>query len=180
MGVLGGLMGALFNNINKKMTLFRTSRYQGNNYKRFLELMLITAAFASISFILPIMWIKCTTLPIDTGNWTPQEYQLLGKLVQFNCPNNQYNELASLYFVGQDTAMQQLYHFKEINGISYPTFGTGCLFLFFIPYFLFAAITSGTFCPAGLFVPTLLAGDFDSISFVLFCFVDCFNLSVYF
>jgi CBS domain-containing protein len=54
--------------------------------------------------------------------------------------------------------MQQLYHFKEINGTSYPTFGTGCLFLFFCPYFLFAAITSGTFAPAGLFVPTLLSG----------------------
>lgn len=158
MGVLGGLMGALFNNINKRMTIFRMERYKNNNYKRVLELLFITFAFAIISFVLPLAWIKCTPLPTDTGNWTPQEFQLLNKLVQFNCPSNQYNELASLYFVGADTAMQQLYHFKELNGTSYPTFGTGCLFLFFIPYFLFAAVTSGTFAPAGLFVPTLLAG----------------------
>lgn len=158
MGVMGGLMGALFNHINKRMTIFRNNKYKDNNYKRFLELMMITGAFSVISFVLPLMWIQCTALPTDTGNWTPQEFQLLNKLVQFNCPNNQYNELASLYFVGADTAMQQLYHFKEINGTSYPTFGTGCLFLFFCPYFLFAAITSGTFAPAGLFVPTLLAG----------------------
>ena len=32
------------------------------------------------------------------------------------------------------------------------------MLLFFIPYFLLAAITSGTFAPAGLFIPTLLAG----------------------
>lgn len=158
MGVMGGLMGALFNHINKRMTIFRINKYKDNNYKRFLELLMITGAFSVISFVLPLMWIQCTALPTDTGNWTPQEFQLLNKLVQFNCPNNQYNELASLYFVGADTAMQQLYHFKEINGTSYPTFGTGCLFLFFCPYFLFAAITSGTFAPAGLFVPTLLAG----------------------
>ena len=158
MGVLGGLMGSLFNHINKKVTIFRMEKYENNNYKRFVELLLITLAFATISFVLPLAWIQCTDLPTDTGNWTPQEFQLLNKLVQFNCPNNQYNELASLYFVGADTAMQQLYHFKEINGTSYPTFGTGCLFLFFIPYFLFAAVTSGTFAPAGLFVPTLLAG----------------------
>ena len=158
MGVMGGLIGALFNHINKKVTLFRIHRYKDNNYKRFLELLLITGAFAVISFLLPLMWIQCTPLPTDTGNWTPQEFQLLNKLVQFTCPNNQYNELASLYFVGADTAMQQLYHFKEINGTSYPTFGTGCLFLFFCPYFLFAAVTSGTFAPAGLFVPTLLSG----------------------
>ena len=158
MGVMGGLMGALFNHINKKMTIFRMTKYKDNNYKRFLELLMITLAFAVISFVLPLAWIKCTALPTDTGNWTPQEFQLLNKLVQFNCPNNQYNELASLYFVGADTAMQQLYHFKEIDGTSYPTFSTGCLFLFFIPYFLFAAVTSGTLAPAGLFVPTLLAG----------------------
>eukprot|EP00596_Hydrurales_sp_CCMP1899_P000306 CAMPEP_0119044320 /NCGR_PEP_ID=MMETSP1177-20130426/30604_1 /TAXON_ID=2985 /ORGANISM="Ochromonas sp, Strain CCMP1899" /LENGTH=923 /DNA_ID=CAMNT_0007014267 /DNA_START=18 /DNA_END=2789 /DNA_ORIENTATION=- len=158
MGVFGGLMGALFNHINKRMTQFRINRYKGNNSKRFLELMLITGGFATISFLLPLMWLQCTDLPVDTGNWTPQEYSLLGKLVQFTCPANQYNELASLYFVSADTSVQQLYHFKEINGTSYPTFGTGCLFLFFIPYFLFAAITSGTLCPAGLFVPTLLAG----------------------
>lgn len=158
MGVMGGLMGALFNYINKRMTLFRNNRYKENNYKRFLELLVITGAFAVISFLLPLMWIQCTPLPTDTGNWTTQQFQLLNKLVQFTCPNDQYNELASLYFVGADTAMQQLYHFKEINGTSYPTFGTGCLFLFFCPYFIFAAITSGTFAPAGLFVPTLLAG----------------------
>ena len=151
-------MGALFNYINKRMTAFRMIRYKEDNYRRLVELLCITFAFALISFLLPLAWMKCTPLPTDTGNWTAQEFQLLNKLVQFNCPNNQYNELASLYFVGADTAMQQLYHFKEINGTSYPTFTTGCLFLFFIPYFLFAAITSGTFAPAGLFVPTLLSG----------------------
>lgn len=30
--------------------------------------------------------------------------------------------------------------------------------MFFIPYFFVAAATSGTFCPAGLFIPTLFAG----------------------
>lgn len=54
--------------------------------------------------------------------------------------------------------MQQLYHFKEVGGTTYTTFQTGALLLFFIPYFFMAAITSGTLCPAGLFVPTLLAG----------------------
>jgi CBS domain-containing protein len=60
--------------------------------------------------------------------------------------------------VQSDTAMQQLYHFKEVGGTNYATFDTGALLLFFIPYFLLASVTSGTFCPAGLFVPTLLSG----------------------
>ena len=109
-------------------------------------------------FVLPVLWSTCTPLPTDTASWTPQEFTLLGELVQFNCPENHYNQLASLYFVSADTAMQQLYHYREVDGTSYVTFSTGCLFLFFIPYFLFAAITAGTLAPAGLFVPTLLAG----------------------
>lgn len=52
--------------------------------------------------------------------------------------------------------MQQLFHYAEST--SYVTFSTTGLALFFVPYFLMAAITSGTFCPAGLFVPTLLSG----------------------
>jgi chloride channel 7 len=54
--------------------------------------------------------------------------------------------------------MQQLYHYKEVDGTTYTTFQTGALLMFFIPYYLVAAITSGALCPAGLFVPTLLAG----------------------
>jgi chloride channel 7 len=54
--------------------------------------------------------------------------------------------------------MQQLYHFRESGDTNYATFDTGALLFFFIPYFFVAAITSGIYCPAGLFVPTLLAG----------------------
>lgn len=61
-------------------------------------------------------------LPVD---WTAEEQTLLGDLVQFQCNNNQYNQVASLYFTDADTAMQQLFHFKEVNGSSYETFTTG-------------------------------------------------------
>eukprot|EP01039_Chlorochromonas_danica_P017392 gene17392-20734_t len=54
--------------------------------------------------------------------------------------------------------MQQLHHYREVDGTTYKTFETGALLLFFIPYFFMAAITAGSMCPAGLFVPTLTAG----------------------
>jgi chloride channel 7 len=54
--------------------------------------------------------------------------------------------------------MQQLYHYREVDGTTYTTFETGALLLFFVPYYFMAAITAGSLCPAGLFVPTLLAG----------------------
>ena len=54
--------------------------------------------------------------------------------------------------------MRQLFHFRELDGLGLDSFTTGPLILFFVPYFLMAAITSGVLAPAGLFVPTLLAG----------------------
>jgi chloride channel 7 len=158
MGVGGGLMGALFNKINERVSIFR-NKHLDASWKRLAELLLLTTLWTIISFVVPLMWQVCTVIPTETANWTSQEYTLLNSLVQFQCPANHYNEVASLYFVNADTAMQQLFHYKEVDGSDYMTFSTGALLLFLVPYFLMGAVTSGTFCPAGLFVPTLLAGS---------------------
>lgn len=158
LGVMGGIMGAFFNHVNKLWTLWRMKNLGDVKWKRLSELIVLTFLFATICFIIPLMYNGCTPLPTDTASWTAEEQTLLGELVQFQCPANYYNQVASLFFSDSDTSMQQLFHFREVDGNSYQTFQTGPLLLFFIPYFFFAAITSGTFCPAGLFVPTLFSG----------------------
>jgi chloride channel 7 len=157
MGCAGGILGAWFNHINKLATIYRSS-YSHQTWKRMIELIILTLVMAFISFVFPLMWDACTPVPTNTADWTTQELDLLDELVQFNCNDNYYNQVASLYFTPADTAMQQLYHYREVDGTTYTTFQTGALLMFFIPYYLMAAITSGSLCPAGLFVPTLLAG----------------------
>jgi len=158
---LGGVIGAFFNYLNKKMTIFRTRYVNMSLVRRFLELIIISGTFAAISIIFPLMATgTCTSIPKQVATMTAQEQLLLPQLVQLNCPNGFYNQLASLYLVDADTAMQQLFHFQEggASPTNYVTFDTAALLGFFIPYFLIAAVTSGCLCPAGLFVPTLLAG----------------------
>lgn len=157
MGAAGGVMGAYFNYINMNVTKYRT-KYIVESWKRMVELVLITLVMCLLSFLLPLMWSYCTPVPTNTADWTSQELDLLDDLVQFQCDDNHYNQVASLYFTSSDIAMQQLYHFREYDGTTYTTFDTGALLLFFVPYFFMAAITGGSMCPAGLFVPTLLAG----------------------
>jgi chloride channel 7 len=157
LGVFGGLLGALFNKINRKVSLFRKAHYD-KLWKKFAELMVITFVWSLISFVLPLCFQMCTKIPAETADFDSQEYDLLNELVQFQCDEGHYNQLASLYFTSAEVAMKQLFHFAEQGDTSYPTFGTGALILFMVPYFIAGAITSGTFCPAGLFVPTLLAG----------------------
>lgn len=158
MGAAGGVMGSYFNHINKVVTLFLMKHVNQTVWKRMVELMLITFVMATITFVLPLIYNQCTPIPLNTADWTTQQVDYLDSLVQFQCEDNYYNQVASLYFAPTGIAMQQLYHFKEVNGsTNYTTFDTGALLIFFIPYFFMAAITAGTLCPAGLFVPTLLA-----------------------
>lgn len=156
-GCMGGVLGALFNHINEQISLYRKKHLNAHKWKRLVELVLITLGMSFISFILPLCWQKCTPIP-DGSNLSVQEQNLLNSLVPFQCEEGEYNALASLYFTSGDMGMRQLFHFREMHGQGHSSFGTGPLILFFIPYFLMAAITSGVLAPAGLFVPTLLSG----------------------
>ena len=84
-GCAGGLLGALFNNINEKVSLYRKKHLNAHKWKRFVELILITLVMSFISFILPMCWQKCTPLPLDYGiestTATVQELRLITKLV---------------------------------------------------------------------------------------------------
>jgi H+/Cl- antiporter ClcA len=158
MGAAGGVLGSLFNHINEQVSIFRIKHVNKFKWKRMAELLLITTLMAFIRFILSVCWVECTPLPVQSSDWTVQEVQMLGKLVPFQCGEGYYNQLSSLFLVSGDTAMRQLFHYREYNGTPYSTFDTGCLVLFVLPYFLVAAVTSGVMAPAGLFVPTLLSG----------------------
>jgi len=158
MGIGGGLLGAFFNLCHMKLSKWRTNYgFVGTNYKRVLEVCFISFLMASFGIIFSLLW-GCTDLPTDTSDWTNYERDLLNELVQLNCNDVQYNQVASLYLVDSATAMQQLFHFKEFDGTTYETFSTGALVLFTLPYFLLATFSPGLLSPVGLFVPTLLSG----------------------
>jgi chloride channel 7 len=157
MGAGGGVMGAFFVHLSHRMAVFRQEHIT-TNWKRAIELLVVTTVMTVIIFVVPLMWATCTAVPTDTADWTDQEVNLLDKLVKYQCSDNQYNQVASLYFVPADVALQQLFHFKESGGTTYTTFDTGALLMFFIPYSAMAVIAAGLIVPSGIFVPSLLAG----------------------
>jgi chloride channel 7 len=158
-GCVGGLLGSLFNYINKKVTEYRMISINFSSLYRMIELLSYVTLMTTISFLLPLFWRKCTEIPSETAEFTSQERDLLNELSSFQCSSGQYNQLASLYFVEPDIALRQLFHYREYDGTDYVTFETIPLLLFFIPYFLMAACVSGVFAPTGLFVPLIIAGS---------------------
>ena len=155
-GAGGGCLGALFNHINLKTTALRMTYVSPHRWKRFVELMALTIIVTLVTFILCCMWQICT--PIPDINYSAQETSLYGDLVRFQCDSGYYNEVASLFLTPADVAMQQLFHFREVNGMGHSSFSYGSLILFFTAYFGLAAVTPGILAPSGLFIPTLTAG----------------------
>jgi chloride channel 7 len=160
-GCFGGMIGAVFNAANEHITLWRMRRVNHSKLYRFIEALLVGVLVSTISFLVPLLWGKCTDLPTDMQDWTNQEKKLVESLVPFQCvPGKEYNEVASLIFTEADTAIKQLLHFRE-SGSTFGdtrTFSSGALFMFFVPYIVTAAVTYGIAIPSGLFVPSLLSG----------------------
>lgn len=108
---------------------------------------------------LPYLWGKCTSLPVNMDGWTDEEKQLVTNLQPLYCnEETHYNELASLYLADSDTAIRQLFHFREIGDHSESTFSSAPLFIYFILYICMACLVCNTATPAGMFVPSLLSG----------------------
>lgn len=107
-GCLGGLIGAVFNAANENLTLWRMKRVNHCKKRRVLEVVLISMLVSTVSFVMPLIWNRCTDKPTDMQDWSNQEKNLVDALVQFQCEDGQYNEVASLIFTDADTAIKQL------------------------------------------------------------------------
>lgn len=157
-GCLGGLIGAVFNATNENLTLWRMQRINYSKKRRMMEVICVSLLVSFVSFLMPMIWNRCTEKPADMQDWSNQEKNLVDALVPFQCEDGQYNEVASLIFTDADTAIKQLFHFREAGVDDASTFSSAALFLFFVPYISLATIVYGIAVPSGLFVPSLLSG----------------------
>ena len=162
-GIMGGLIGAAFNGMNKRLQQFRMSHYISSTSLRWLEVIFISALMSAVSFGIPYLIPNCTPKPSNMEDWTDQEKDLSSRLVPLYCdPDTEYSQTGSLYLTDSDTAIKQLFHFREIGDNAEPTFSSGSLVLFFVPYISIACLNYGAAVPSGLFVPSLLQGTTNS------------------
>ncbi|KAJ8016497.1 hypothetical protein DPEC_G00007840 [Dallia pectoralis] len=158
MGVVGGLLGALFNFINKKMAKYRMRHVHPKaKFVRVLESMLVAMVTTVVIFVASMTLGECRDLatPTTNNNSTTlvslNEDNINSTIRQFFCQNKTYNDMATLFFNPQEVAINQLFHQDG-------TFSPVTLTVFFVLYFLLACWTYGVSVPSGLFVPSLLCG----------------------
>ncbi|KAJ8257688.1 hypothetical protein GJAV_G00188610 [Gymnothorax javanicus] len=153
MGIVGGLLGALFNCINRRLSKYRMRNVHPKaRFVRVLESLLVTMVTTLVIFLSSMTLGECRDMVSPTTNNTTALVSSVDSTVKrFFCPNKTYNDMATLFFNPQEVAIHQLFHQDG-------TFSPVTLTLFFVMYTLLACWTYGVSVPSGLFVPCLLCG----------------------
>ncbi|CAL1536656.1 unnamed protein product [Lymnaea stagnalis] len=141
MGAIGGLLGALFNQLNLKLTMFRM-RFVQKKWQKVLETMMVAMYTAAFAYILIFYRNDCKPIEDDTES----------TLVQFFCKDGEYSSSARLFFDTPEATVKHLFHNEP------GTYQIITLSIFASGYFLLACWTYGLSIPSGLFIPSLLIG----------------------
>ncbi|XP_002974732.2 chloride channel protein CLC-d [Selaginella moellendorffii] len=157
LGVIGGLLGALFNQLTYMLSSYRRNvLHKRGNRVKIIEVCLVSLITSMLSFGIPLLN-KCTPCP-DPVKYPdivcPRPQQHYGNYVLFNCPkDSQYNDLATIFFNTPDDAIRNLFSTKTVHEYS-----ARSLLTFLALFFFLATITYGTAVPAGQFVPGIMIG----------------------
>ncbi|KAF5271224.1 hypothetical protein FQA39_LY08231 [Lamprigera yunnana] len=141
MGIIGGLLGAFWNFLNYKLSVWRI-RYISNKWLKVTEACLIAALTATVGFLMMFSINDCKPLGQDPTKYPTQMY----------CGDGEYNVLSSIWFQTPEASVRSLFHDppNTHNAIS--------LAVFVIFYYLLSCTTFGLACSIGLFIPSLLTG----------------------
>lgn len=142
MGTFGGLLGALWNHVNYKITCFRL-RFVTQKWLKVIEALLVAILSATMGSLMIYFVNDCKPLGND-----PTKFP-----VQMFCAKGQYSAVASLWFQTPESSVRSLFHDPKgsHNDIT--------LAIFVILYFFLAAATFGLSMSSGLFIPSLLIGS---------------------
>ncbi|XP_053133054.1 H(+)/Cl(-) exchange transporter 7 isoform X2 [Hemicordylus capensis] len=141
MGVIGGILGAIFNALNCWLTMFRI-RYIHRPGLQVIEAILVGAVTAAVGFVMIYLSTDCK--PIQ-GNSATYPLQLF-------CKDGEYNSMAAALFNTPEKSVVSLFH--DPAG----SFDPMTLGVFTLVYFFLACWTYGLTVSAGVFIPSLLIG----------------------
>ncbi|CAN7084787.1 unnamed protein product [Brassica oleracea var. botrytis] len=151
-GVIGGILGSLYNHLlHKVLRLYNLINQKGKLHKVLLSLSV--SLFTSLCLYgLPFL-AECKPCNPSIDEACPTNGRS-GNFKQFNCPNGYYNDLATLFLTTNDDAVRNVFSSNTPN-----EFGMVSLWIYFGLYCILGLITFGIATPSGLFLPIILMGS---------------------
>lgn len=146
-GILGGLIGPLFINLNTRINVYRKKLLTSGSIK-VIETTIFGFGTAGIFFMLPYLFGSCNEVEGDKH----LDYQ---KEAWCKEPGNgmiTYNPLASIFWASEGEIISNLMSSKFDIEVSE-------LFVFMFAWYIQMTITYGTNVPAGLFLPGMIVGS---------------------
>jgi len=140
-GIIGGVLGALYNHMNYKLTVFRM-RYITARPLKMLEAAIVSAVTATTGFLMFYLMNDCK--PYGNG---PTKNP-----IQMYCDDGEYNVIGAIWFQTPEQSVRSLFH-DPPGSHHLATLG-----IFFVVYFLLNCWTYGLSVSSGVFIPTLLTG----------------------
>lgn len=150
-GSFCGLLGSGWIAGNTYMNMFRKIYYVGH-LKKCAEVTVLAFITTSLFYWLPF-WTAAKCFP-KNDTYGDEVY-----LVQYNCPKQFYNPLATLFFNTEGLVIQTLVggYQRELEGEH--LMGTSILIVFALSWFFFSMITYGSQVPSGVFLSAILVGS---------------------
>jgi len=176
-GCLGGYIGALFVNLNVRVTAWRAKHIPVNNkFRRFLEVIAVAALTFTVMFVF-MAASPCLEIPaplrdghtnlaneldrFEYGEASKEEIRT-DFFSKMYCPEGFYSSYGQLFFVPLSQSFKFLLHLGEVgeNGQAHEfLFRFDLLVFYFLAMFSLMTVTYGVGAPTGLFVPSLAVGS---------------------
>lgn len=142
MGIIGGLIGALFNQMNYHISVFRR-RFILSRWAKVLEVIVVCSVTVTTGFVMIYCVNDCKPLGAKDDIDFP---------IQMFCEDGQFNAVAAMWLQTPEASVRALFH--DQPGTHNPL----SVGLFFITYVFLACWTYGLSISSGIFIPALLSG----------------------
>ncbi|EGC39462.1 hypothetical protein DICPUDRAFT_26867 [Dictyostelium purpureum] len=154
MGIIGGILGAIFVHFNLRINHLRKKLLGTNKLYKLLEVIFFVILTSTICFF-PALLANCrpvSGIPTNSSGSCDDDIIQINT-IQFNCQEGYYNPLATLTMTTLEDALQIL--FSRTTNIFTPL----TLFVFTVFYFVLTTLTSGLYIASGIFIPMMLIGS---------------------
>lgn len=152
MAIVGGLLGALWVALQKRLTQYRM-RKKFTTQQRMAEACIICFVNTALMYCAAMFFGRCEYISLNQVSKTQSQYFNEETTRKFFCTDpTSYNDMATLCFNPLEEVIKHLFHFDGF--FSYTTLGVSFVLLFFT-----SCWTYGLLIPSGLFVPALVTGS---------------------
>jgi chloride channel 7 len=152
LGVLGGIVGASFAQLQRYTSNWRKKYIRVNNFRTIAEVIFVSFLITLFRFWIPYIFGKCVSTDTFHDSIESHELPNTPSPLPYNCADHNANDMGLLFYVPQESALKWILHAPGESIGATPLLAAVCF------YFFFCILVFGIAVPSGLFIPAFVIG----------------------